>query len=58
MRRCGSVLIRHLITQSQTRIFVVNDLERDRPEATASAMAGLMTAAGGGSLAYSPRFVA
>ena len=36
--------------QNQTRIFVVNDLERDRPEATASAMAGLMTAAGGGGL--------
>ncbi len=36
--------------QNQTRIFVVNDLERDRPEATASAMAGLMAAAGGGSL--------
>ena len=35
---------------NQTRIFVVNDLERDRPEATASAMAGLMTAAGGGGL--------
>ena len=34
----------------QTRIFVVNDLERDRPEATASAMAGLMTAANGGGL--------
>ena len=36
--------------QNQTRIFVVNDLDRDRPEATASAMAGLMTAAGGGGL--------
>ena len=35
---------------SQTRIFVVNDLERDRPEATAAAMAGLMKAAGGGGL--------
>jgi ATP-dependent DNA helicase DinG len=36
--------------RSQTRIFVVNDLQRDRPETTASAMAGLMTAADGGSL--------
>ena len=36
--------------KNQTRIFVVNDLERDRPEATASAMAGLITAAGGGGL--------
>ena len=36
--------------RNQTRIFVVNDLERDRPETTASAMAGLMTAAGGGGL--------
>ena len=36
--------------RNQTRIFVVNDLERDRPETTASAMAGLMTAADGGGL--------
>ena len=36
--------------RNQTRIFVVNDIERDRPETTASAMAGLMTAADGGSL--------
>jgi ATP-dependent DNA helicase DinG len=35
---------------NQTRILVVNDLDRDRPEATASAMAALMIAAGGGSL--------
>lgn len=35
---------------NQTRILVVNDLERDRPEATASAMAALMQAAGGGGL--------
>ncbi|MDB2324190.1 ATP-dependent DNA helicase [Alphaproteobacteria bacterium] len=35
---------------NQTRILVVNDLERDRPEATAAAMAGLMQAAGGGGL--------
>ena len=34
----------------QTRIFVVNDIARDRPEATASAMANLMQAAGGGTL--------
>jgi ATP-dependent DNA helicase DinG len=31
-------------------VLVVNDLERDRPEATAAAMAGLMKAAGGGGL--------
>ena len=36
--------------RNQTRIFVVNDLERNRPETTASAMAGLMTAADGGGL--------
>ena len=36
--------------REQTRIFVVNDVERDRPETTASAMAGLMTAADGGGL--------
>jgi len=36
--------------QNQTRIFVVTDLERERPEATASAMAALMKAAGGGGL--------
>ena len=35
---------------NQTRILVVNDLERDRPEATASAMAALMIAAGGSGL--------
>lgn len=35
---------------NQTKILVVNDLERDRPEATAAAMAGLMKAAGGGGL--------
>ncbi len=35
---------------SQTRILVVNDLERERPEATAAAMGGLMAAAGGGGL--------
>lgn len=35
---------------NQTRILVVNDLDRDRPEATASAMAALMIAAGGGGL--------
>ena len=34
----------------QTKVLVVNDLERDRPEATAAAMAGLMKAAGGGGL--------
>ena len=34
----------------QTRIFVVNDVVRDRPEATAGAMASLMQAAGGGTL--------
>ncbi len=34
----------------QTKILVVNDLERDRPEATAAAMAGLMKTAGGGGL--------
>ncbi|MDB3891821.1 ATP-dependent DNA helicase [Alphaproteobacteria bacterium] len=35
---------------NQTKILVVNDLERDRPEATAAAMAGLMKASGGGGL--------
>ena len=35
---------------SQTRILVVNDLDRNRPETTASAMAALMIAAGGGGL--------
>ena len=35
---------------TQARILVVNDLDRDRPEATASAMAALMIAAGGGGL--------
>ena len=35
---------------NQTRILVVNDLDRERPEATASAMAALMIAAGGGGL--------
>jgi ATP-dependent DNA helicase DinG len=35
---------------NQTRIFVVTDIDRNRPEATASAMAGLMEAAGGGGL--------
>ena len=34
----------------QARILVVNDLDRNRPEATASAMAALMIAAGGGGL--------
>merc|ERR1712185_566325 len=34
----------------QTRILVVNDLERERPQATAAAMAALMVAAGGGGL--------
>ena len=34
----------------QTRVFVVNDVVRDRPEATAGAMASLMQAAGGGTL--------
>ena len=34
----------------QTRILVVNDLERERPQATAAAMASLMVAAGGGGL--------
>ncbi len=34
----------------QTKVLVVDDLERDRPEATAAAMAGLMKAAGGGGL--------
>ena len=34
----------------QTRILVVNDLERERPQATAAAMASLMLAAGGGAL--------
>jgi ATP-dependent DNA helicase DinG len=35
---------------AQTRILVVNDLERERPAATAAAMAALMGAAGGGGL--------
>ena len=35
---------------AQTRVIVVTDLARERPEATAGAMAGLMTAAGGGGL--------
>ncbi|MGB2495386.1 MAG: ATP-dependent DNA helicase [Candidatus Puniceispirillaceae bacterium] len=35
---------------AQTRILVVNDLERERPAAIATAMAALMTAAGGGGL--------
>ena len=35
---------------NQTRIFVVNDVVRDRPSATAAAMAGLMQASGGGAL--------
>jgi len=35
---------------AQTRILVVNDLERERPAAIAAAMAALMTAAGGGGL--------
>ena len=35
---------------TQTRILVVNDLERERPAATAAAMAALMGAAGGGGL--------
>lgn len=34
----------------QTRVLVVNDLPRDRAEATAAAMASLMIAAGGGGL--------
>ena len=34
----------------QTRILVVNDLERERSQATAAAMASLMLAAGGGAL--------
>jgi len=34
----------------QTKVLVVNDLQRDRPEATSAAMAGLMKAAGGGGL--------
>jgi len=34
----------------QTKVIVVIDLERERPEATAAAMAGLMTAAKGGGL--------
>lgn len=34
----------------QTRILVVNDLDRNNPESTASAMAALMIAAGGGGL--------
>ena len=36
--------------QKATRIFVVNDVPRDRPSATAGAMAGLFKAAGGGGL--------
>ena len=35
---------------AQTRILVVNDLERERPAAIAAAMAALMIAAGGGGL--------
>ena len=35
---------------AQTRILVVNDLERERPASIAAAMAALMTAAGGGGL--------
>ena len=35
---------------AQTRILVINDVERERPEATAAAMAALMVAAGGGGL--------
>jgi ATP-dependent DNA helicase DinG len=35
---------------AQTRILVVNDLERERPAGIAAAMAALMTAAGGGGL--------
>jgi ATP-dependent DNA helicase DinG len=35
---------------AQTRILVVNDLERERPAAIAAAMAALMMAAGGGGL--------
>ena len=35
---------------AQTRILVVNDLERERPAAIAAAMAALMKAAGGGAL--------
>jgi len=35
---------------AQTRILVVNDLERERPTAIAAAMAALMIAAGGGGL--------
>ena len=34
----------------QTRILIVNDIERERPQATAAAMAALMVAAGGGGL--------
>ena len=34
----------------QTRILIVNDVARERPEATAAAMAALMVAAGGGGL--------
>lgn len=40
---------------NQTRILVVNDLDRDRPEATASAMAALMLAAGGGGFGCLPQ---
>jgi ATP-dependent DNA helicase DinG len=35
---------------NQTRILIVNDIERERPQATAAAMAALMVAAGGGAL--------
>ena len=35
---------------NQARIFIVNDVARDRPAATASAMASLFKAAGGGGL--------
>ena len=34
----------------QSRIFVVNDLDRDRPDGVAAAMAGLISAADGGAL--------
>ena len=34
----------------QTKILIVNDLERERPAATAAAMAALMEASGGGAL--------
>ena len=35
---------------NQTRILIVNDIDRERPQATAAAMAALMVAAGGGGL--------